>query len=113
MNVISRYFLAAWRGELSLLTAILANGIGGFAAFVVLGLLSAMTGIKAAVYAVIILYLVWLLWAFIGIVRSAARLARTGRSMVSRLTGAMIAIALFSGFLFLIARDFIRLPPHP
>jgi hypothetical protein len=95
------YFVRHWRGQLSLATSALLNGIVGyfillFGSFAVSQLLSpAMMSSSAFIAPVVIAFTAWFLWAAVGIVRCALRIIRSDdKAIWVRLLGVITLIGV-------------------
>lgn len=99
------YFLAHWRGELSLVKSFLVNGV---LAFIVLGMAFPALGLlirsQIFVYIGLFVLMLWEVWAVVGIVRSAFRTLREPRSTLgpfwARRGFAVIAVLLSAAFVY-------------
>ena len=99
------YFLAHWRGELSLVKSFLVNGL---LAYIVLGMAFPGLGLlirsQFNVYIGFFVLMLWEVWAVVGIVRSAFRTFREPRSTLgafwARRGIAVVAVLLSAAFVY-------------
>jgi hypothetical protein len=105
-----QYFLAHWRGELSLTKSVLLNGVIAYFIF-----LSAYLGgfqfipYKGFVYFVLVVFIGWTIWAVVGIVRCAFRIISSNHpSRLRRVLAtfaAIVAVICALAFLIVTAED--------
>jgi hypothetical protein len=106
MNRVAKYFLAHWRGELSLAVSILVNGLLFYiilvAALVLVGQALNSTTFN---YVAALIFAVWTIWALVGIIRSALKLSN---SLLARIMsiGALTLVLIVGIF---IIRDLMHL----
>lgn len=106
----ARYALAHWRGELSLATSALLNGL---LPFIVLLLLLIPLGQRIespyVLHPAMVLILTWMVWALVGTARCAFRIMRAGPTSLTAVGFAVFALAVVIFVAFVVFADLWRL----
>ena len=100
-----RYFLAHWRGQLSLAQSFLVNGVLGYIVLIAL-LVGGSRGIasRAFDYAGIAVFAAWQIWSIVGILRCVLRHFREPHSVIQRVL-AVLVLAVMAIVIYGIVTD--------